>query len=452
MQRAFDVVVIGSGSAGTSAAVAASKRGRSVAVIDELPFGGTCALRGCDPKKVLVAAASVVDSAQRLAEIGTLDRAPRLDWAKLMAFKRTLTDPVPERRLATYRDAGITAISGRARFVGPQRIAVAGDEIVAERIVIASGARERHVAHGDDALLTSTDVLELERLPASLIFVGGGYISFELAHVAARAGARVTILHADPKPLAGFDPDAVEQLVALTREIGIDLQLEAPVKRVERDQDGIVAWTERDGRELSFRAEAGVLAAGRVPNIDGLDLAAGNVERTKKGISVNEYLQSTSNADVYAAGDAADGGGLPLTPVAGYEGELLAANLLDGNHIAVDFDGLASMVYTIPPLGATGLSEEAARKRGVTVDVNAGDMTAWYSTRHVVGRRAFYKTVVEKTTGRILGATIFGPHAEEQINVLALAIRNGLKHDALAGTLFAYPTGSSDLEFMTAGA
>jgi glutathione reductase (NADPH) len=449
MQRAFDVVVIGSGSAGTSAAVAASKRGRSVAVIDELPFGGTCALRGCDPKKVLVAAASVVDSAQRLGDLGIVDRVPRLDWAKLMAFKRTFTDPVPDQRLATYRDAGIAAIAGHARFVGPQRVAVAGDEIVAERIVIASGAKERHVAQGDDALLTSTDVLELERLPASLVFVGGGYISFELAHVAARAGAKVTILHADARPLAGFDADAVEQLLAVTREIGIDLQLEMPVKRVERDGNAVVAWAERGGQEVSFRAEAGVLAAGRLANIDALDLEAGTVERTKKGVRVNEYLQSTSNANVYAAGDAADGGGLPLTPVAGYEGEVLAANLLDGNHLAVDFHGLASMVYTIPPLGTTGIGEEAAKRRGLDVDVTAGDMTTWYSTRHVAGRRAFYKTVVEKKTGQILGATIFGPHAEEQINVLALAVRSGLKCDALEETLFAYPTGSSDLEYLT---
>lgn len=448
MDYTFDVAVIGSGGAGTTVAMAARERGRSVAVIEEGPFGGTCALRGCDPKKVLVATAGVVAAAQRLVDLGVLDRPPEINWSGLMRFKRTFTEPVPEQRLRSYRSAGITAITGQAQFVDRQTLRVNGELLGATRIVIATGATPRHVAKGDDVLLTSDAFLELEELPRSLVFVGGGYITFEFAHVAIRAGAQVTILHRSAHPLVGFDRDIVEKLLAVTRDIGIDVHLNTQVTRVERTKDGITIYAGQNGAAKEFKAQAGVLAAGRVPNIDRLALNAAGIEYSGRGVKVNEYFQSVSNPNVYAAGDAADGGGLPLTPVATYEGEIVAANLLDGNNRTADFSGLASMVYTIPALGSVGVTEEEARKRGIDYEVRAGDMTDWYSTRHLAARAAFYKVVLEKESQRVLGATILGPLAEDQINVLAATIRNGLRADRLTQTLFAYPTGSSDLEYM----
>lgn len=448
MDHQFDLAVIGSGSAGTTVAMAARKQGRSVAVIEEGAFGGTCALRGCDPKKVLVATAGVVEAAQRLVDLGVLHRPPEINWSELMRFKRTFTEPFPEQRLRSYGSAGIMAITGQAQFVDSQMLRVNGELLGARQIVIASGATPRHVAEGDDALLTSDAFLELEALPQSLVFVGGGYITFEFAHVAARAGAQVTILHRSAHPLAGFDPDIVERLLAMTRAIGIDVHLETPVTRVQKTDSGITIYADQRGAAKEFKAHAGVLAAGRIPNVDHLALDAGHIEYSLSGIKVNEYLQSVSNPNVYAAGDAADGGGLRLTPVAGYEGEIVAANLLDGNSRTADFSGLASMVYTIPPLGSVGITEESAQKQGIDYDIRAGDMSDWYSTRHLAARGAFYKVVLEKNTRRLLGATILGPLAEDQINVLALAIRNGLHADRLTQTLFTYPTGSSDLEYM----
>ena len=448
MNRKFDVAIVGSGSAGTTVALAARAHGRSVAVIDERPFGGTCTLRGCDPKKVLVTAADVVDAAGRLARLGVLHRAPTIQWEKLMQFKRTFTDPIPAQRLKEYEDAGAVGIHGVANFISPRAIAVNGDSIEASHFVIAAGAKTRHVAEGDDALLTSETFLDLPAMPASLLFIGGGYIAFEFAHVAARAGAKVTILHNGPQPLNGFDSEVVERLLDVTREIGIDVQLNSTVKLVERDGENVVVWVERNGERKRFAAAAGVLAAGRVPDLDQLQLDAGKVERTQHGVKVNEFLQSASNESVYACGDAADGGGLPLTPVAGYEGEIVADNIVNGNRRTAEFRGLASIVYTNPPLATVGLSEEAARKQGIGYDVQRGDMTDWYSTRHVAGRRAYYKALIEKEKRRIVGATILGPHAEAQINVLALAVRNELPTDDVAATLFGYPTGASDLEYI----
>ncbi len=448
MSKAFDLVVVGSGSAGHTAAITCRERGWSVAIVDERPFGGTCVLRGCDPKKVLVNAARVVDDAQRLVEKGILDRVPALRWSELMRFKRTFTDPMPEQRREIYEKAGIAAMHGRASFANERTLLVNGETLEAKHVVIASGAMAQHVAPGDDLLIDSEGFLDLEELPPSLIFVGGGYIAFEFAHVAARAGAKVTILHRGARPLEGFDEDGVARVAELTRRLGIDLQLGTSVTGVRKESGEIVVSAQRGGATREFRARLGVLAAGRVPNLDGLSLEHGHVARTKRGVEVNEYLQSVSNPAVYAAGDAADAGGLPLTPVAGNEGEIVAENLLEGNRRKVEFRGLTSMVYTIPPLGVTGLSEVAARERGIAFDVHQGDMLDWYSTRAVAGRAAFYKVLIEKSSGRVLGATILGPHAEEQINVLSLAIRAGIDAATLRETFFAYPTGSSDFEYM----
>ncbi len=448
--REFDVVVIGSGSAGTSAATALRAHGRSVAVVDQRPFGGTCVLRGCDPKKVLVAAARVIDDAQRYAALGILDSVPLLQWDALMHFKHTFTDPMPAQRVRELEEAGAVALHGSACFEDPQTLRIDDELVRAGNVVIASGAAPRHVATGDEALVDSEQFLDLEHLPVSLIFVGGGYIAFEFANLAARAGAKATILHRGAQPLEGFDADAVAFLLRLTREAGIEVQLEATVESVERAANGVIVHARVAGQLREFRAEAGVLAAGRVADLDALALEAGNVERSAHGVKVNAHLQSTSNPCVYAAGDAADGGGLPLTPVAGYEGEIVAKNILDGNTHTLDWSGLASMVYSMPALGVVGLSEEQARERNLDIDVRSGDMTSWYGTRHVAGRGAFYKMILEKGTRAILGAAILGPHAEEQINVLAAAIRSGVNADALVSTLFAYPTGSSDLEYMLA--
>jgi glutathione reductase (NADPH) len=397
---------------------------------------------------VLVNAARVIDAASRLRDLGIVKNAPPLSWPDLLRFKRTFTDSVPQQRLKTFMDAGITTLHGRARFEDERTMSVDGEPLGAEQFVIATGAREVHVAKGDDTLYTSETFMEIEHLPSSVLFVGGGYIAFEFAHIAARAGAQVTILHNNGHPLSGFDPDIVERLVDASRSAGITIHLDTAVVSIERDAGGIIAHAAQNGRPCTFRAQAGVLAAGRAPDLEGLALDVGRIDRTKKGVKVNEFLQSTSNPRVYAAGDAADAGGLPLTPVAGYTGDVAAQNLVSGNTRKPNFAGLATMVYTIPPMGSVGLSEAQARERGIDVDIEAGDMTDWYMTRSVAARTAYFKTVRENSTGKLLGATVLGPHAEDQINVLALAIHSSLGVQSIDETLFAYPTGASDIEYM----
>jgi glutathione reductase (NADPH) len=280
-------------------------------------------------------------------------------------------------------------------------------------------------------------------------FAGAGYISMELAHLFARAGAQVRIFHSGSPPLGGFDQEMVRLVMDVTREIGIDVRLSAPVQAVERTGNGeLVVHVREDGRDVAYGCDIAVHGAGRIPEIDDLDLSIGGVARTKKGIAVDEHLQSTSNSSVYAAGDAADGGGLPLTPVAGYDGAIVAANLLHRNTRRVDYNGLATCVFTIPPLATVGMTEQQARDRALDFDVKKGDSTQWYSSRRVAARRSAYKILVERLSGKIVGATLFGPQADEVINLFVLAIRAGIGAEVLHDALFAYPTGASDLESM----
>jgi glutathione reductase (NADPH) len=446
--RSFDLVVIGSGAAGQAAATKARAAGWSVAVIDERPFGGTCELRGCEPKKVLVEAARIVELGARMARIGVVDRAPQLRWAELMRFKRTFTDPVPQETEEKLTQAGIAVLHGHARFTNEETMEAGGEPLQARSFVIASGAKPGYVGEGEQYLLTSDDFLSLESLPESLTFIGGGYISFEFSHVAVRAGSRVRILNRGARPLAGFDTDLVDRLTGVTRELGIDLVTHADVRRISvNGKTRAVEAALPEGVKI-FEAAAAVHGAGRVPNIDALGLEAAGIDRTKRGVAVNEFLQSRSNPRVYAAGDAADADGKPLTPAASDEGRIAAENLLHGNRVSTNFSGLASICYTIPAIATVGLTQEQALQKGLDVAITSGDMTEWRSSRRLRDPAAAFKVLTEKKTRRILGAHILGAHAEEQINVFALAIREGIAADRLGDALFAFPTGSSDISYM----
>lgn len=419
-------------------------------MIDKQPFGGTCALRGCDPKKVLVGAAAAVDAGRSLSGKGVRPNGLGIDWAELMAFKRSFTDPVPERRKAAFTRDGIETFDGVARFVGPAHLAVGGEQLEATRaVVIAAGARPGELMiEGREHLVTSDQFLDLPSLPPSLTFVGGGYISFELAHVAARAGARVTILHRGRRPLAQFDPDLVDRLVARTRAAGIDVRLGAEVHAIGRSGT-LCRTTFRDERgDAIVDADLVVHGAGRVPDIDDLALSAAGVRFSGAGVHVSEYLQSVSNPMVWAAGDCSATDGPRLTPVADYEGRIVAANLLEGRHVTADYRAIPSVVFTLPPLARAGLNEAEARAKGLDVIVKHEDTARWYSSRRLGEDCSAYKVLVEKGTDRIVGAHLLGPHADETINLFALAMRNGITAGRFREMLWAYPTHGSDTPYM----
>ncbi len=449
MERKFDLVVIGTGAAGSAAAYKCRKSGWEVAIIDSRPFGGTCALRGCDPKKVLVGAAELIDWTRRMEGKGVSAKGSEIDWPSLMQFKKTFTEPVPENQERGYVKAGIAPFHGRTRFLDRTTVQVGNDRLTGRFVLIAAGAMPAVLGIPGEAYLTRSDqFLELEELPKRIVFVGGGYISFEFAHVAARAGAQVRILHRGTRPLEGFDADLVEELVKATREIGVDLHLNTAVEAVEKDGDHFVVNASSEQGKQAFAADLVVHGAGRVPEIDDLDLDKAGIAREKKGVSVNEFLQSVSNPAVYAAGDAAASGGLPLTPVASAEGHVVASNMLKGNHRKPNYSGVPTVVFTVPPLASAGLREDVARQQGLKFKVKHEDTSGWYSSRRVNLKYSGFKVLVEEDSHRILGAHLLGEHAEEVINLFALAIRSGLKADDLKTMIYAYPTSASDVSYM----
>ena len=449
MDKKFDLIAIGTGAGGSTAAYKCRKAGWEVAIIDSRPFGGTCALRGCDPKKVLVGAAELIDWNRRMGGNGISSKGIEIDWPALMRFKRTFTEPVPQNREKGYARAGIAAFHGRTRFLDKTTLQVDDDTLTGRFVLIAAGARPSTLGIPGAAHLTTSDqFLELEQLPERIVFVGGGYISFEFAHIAARAGARVQILHRGARPLEGFDPDLADRLVRATRELDVDVRINTAVEAVEKDGDHFVVKASTDGAGQSFETDRVVHGAGRVPDIDDIDLEKAGVEREKRGVTVNEYLQSVSNPAVYAAGDAAASGGLPLTPVAGMEGHVAASNMLEGNHRQPNHAGVPTVIFSIPSLASVGLREEEATKQGLKFRVKHEETSGWYSSRRVGEKYSGFKVLVEEGSDRILGAHLLGPHAEEVINVFALAIRSGLKADDLKTMIYAYPTSASDVSYM----
>lgn len=449
MTRQFDLIAIGTGSAASGVTSRCREAGWTVAIVDSRPFGGTCALRGCDPKKVLVGAAEAVDWTRRMKGRGIHAADLQIDWPELMRFKRSFTEPVTKRREDDFAKAGIAAFHGRARFAGPTTVQVGQETLEGRYVVIAAGEAPADLGiTGAEHLTTSDQFLELNELPRRLLFIGGGYIAFEFAHVAALAGSQVTVLHRGPRPLALFDPDLVDQLVERTRGLGIDLHLETEATGIEKSSAQLIVQALASGETRTFQADMVVHSAGRVPEIGDMNLDAAGIEWEKRGVRVNDFLQSVSIPAVYAAGDAAASGGLPLAPVASYEGLIVAANLLKGNHQKPNYLGIPSVVFTIPPLAAVGLSERGACEQNLKFRVKKEMTSTWYSSRRIAETYSGYKVLVEEGTDHILGAHILGSEADEVINLFALAIRSRMRATDLKHMLFAYPTSGSNMARM----
>jgi glutathione reductase (NADPH) len=443
----FDLIVLGSGVAGSTVAEKCRAAGWNVAIVDAGPYGGTCALRGCDAKKVLLGAAEAVDAVRRLAGKG-VEGEVRIDWPTLMQFKRTFTEPIPDSREQQLANAGISTFHGTARFVGPTVLEIGGERMQADRIHIATGAKPTDLSiRGAEHLTDSEHFLDLDELPERIVFLGGGYVAFELAHICASAGAKVIMVEALDRPLMGFDPDLVELLVERTRDMGIDLQLSTRVEAVETQGSGFAVQASSDAGSVTFEADMVVHSAGRIPDLAGLDLDKAGVDHDRGGIVVNEYMQSVSNPAIYAAGDVAKGAP-QLTPVASFEAHVAASNLLEGNHRRNEYPPIPSVVFTLPPLARVGVQEDEAREKGLDFEIHHELTSSWYSSKRVGEPLSGYKLLVEQDTGRILGAHLLGPRADELINLFAMAMHAGITSREIKRIIFAYPTLASDMRYM----
>jgi glutathione reductase (NADPH) len=446
VSKAYDLVVIGSGTAAQVVSYRVRAAGWSVAVIDHLPFGGTCALRGCDPKKMLISGAEAIDMARRMRGRGVIGELG-ISWPELIAFKRTFTDPVPANHERRYAERRIDAFHDKARFTGRDTIAVGEQTVQAQHVVIATGAQPVPLTfRGAEHVITSDRFLELEQLPARIVMVGGGYIAAEFSHIAARAGSKVTVLQRAERMLTRFEPELVGWLMEKFAEIGVEVRTGTAVEAIEQVDSGFHVHGRKGSEEIAIEADLVVHAAGRVPDLD-LNLSAAGIAVENGRLALNEFLQSVSNPSAYAAGDAA-AKGPPLTPVSSHDGKVVAANLLEGNRHRPDYRGVPSVAFSLPPIAAVGMSEAAARAAGLAFRVSCQNVPDWYTARRVGETVYGYKTLIEEGSGRILGAHLVGPHVDEVVNLFALAIRHDLTAEDLSQTIFAYPTGASDIGSM----
>jgi glutathione reductase (NADPH) len=321
--------------------------------------------------------------------------------------------------------------------------------VAGRHVVLATGATPVPLGiPGDELVSTSDDFLEMESMPRRIAMIGGGYVAAELSHLAARAGAQVTILQRDARLLPQFDAAVVGWLIPSFDALGITVHTGVTASSVTQTKEGLtVHATSLKGAQIAVTADLVVHAAGRRPNLAALNLAAGNVVVDQGLLKLTPGLQSVSNPRVHAAGDAA-GSGPPLTPVSSHDAKVVAANMLDGTDARPNYRGVPSVAFTVPPIAAVGLSEAEAHKKGLRFRVNVASIPKWFTARRLNEPVYGYKVLIEKGTDDILGAHLVGPGADEVINLFALAIRNGLTAGALRETMFAYPTAASDVGYM----
>jgi glutathione reductase (NADPH) len=448
METKFDLIIIGSGSAATTAAFKVLGEGKKIAVIDQKPTGGTCALRGCDPKKILVGVTDSLESAKRLRGHGISNLAGSIDWGELMAFKASFTESMSKGIEESLVKNGILVIHDRAKFTGPKSIDVDGRVLEAGQFLIASGVRAAKLDFpGSEYLIDNEGFLSMPELPKKIVFIGGGYISVEFASIARKAGSDVTIIQHSDRLLVNFDKEMVEVLTSLLVESGIRIVTSASVKEIKRSADSYSVSLSREGKDELVSADLVVHGAGREFDSDmGLDAA--QVKWSRKGVTVNAYLQSVSNPLVYAAGDSADTDGPKLTPVAVMEGHTAAENFLHGNTLKTNYTGIPTTVFTSPPLAMVGITGEEAARKNIAVTIKKGEMTNWYNSRRRGILKAFYKVILDTDSNKILGAHILGENSEEVINIFALAIRLNIDVKTLISTPFTYPSDTNDIRYM----
>lgn len=435
--KTYDAIVLGSGVAGGVVARRLNEAGRTVALLDPGPLGGTCPLRGCEPKKVLFDAVETLVRARNQQGHG-LTGGPQLIWSELVRFKNRFVDPVPDQVRRDLEDRGIDWFRAPGRFVEPDVLEAGSERLRAEHIVIGTGAVSRPLSFpGSDHVTESHAFFDLEALPRRMAVIGGGYIAFEFAHLAARAGTRVDLVVRSGRCLKYFDPELVDGLLQKSRDLGIHVHFNAPMDRID-PAEGALRVRAGDGA-VDLEADLVLHGAGRVPALDGLDLEAGGVDTGEGGIALDDRLQSVSNPRVYAVGDV-NATGPQLTPVALMEAEVVARNILEGRGETADYSGIPSVLFTHPVLTRAGLLEAECDTLGIPCEKRFEDASQWASTKRLGEDTAWVKLLIQPEDGRILGAHVMGPHAEEVINVFALAVRTRIPRSELGRVVWAYPS------------
>jgi pyruvate/2-oxoglutarate dehydrogenase complex dihydrolipoamide dehydrogenase (E3) component len=446
----YDAIVIGSGQGGNPLAKALAAAGRKTAMVEREHVGGTCINEGCTPTKTMVASGRVAYLVRRAGDYGVRTGPVAVDQAKVRERKRRIVDDWRrggERSLRKTK--GLELLMGEASFTGPQRVAVrsnGGDHlmITADLIFLNTGARPaKPTLPGFDRVptLDSTSVMELGEVPEHLLVMGGGYIGLEFGQMFRRFGSRVTIVHRGKQLLSGEDADVAEEVAKILREDGVEVILGAEAQGVAPGAGGTVDLSIGAAGASGGRILTGshlLVAVGRVPNTDRLNLAAAGVQTDRQGfVRVNERLETTAPG-VYALGDVK--GGPAFTHISYDDFRILEANLLKGGHMTTTGRLVPYTVFMDPELGRVGVSEQEARNSGRSIRVAKMPMANVARAREADEPRGLMKVVVDAASGEILGCAILGIAGGELMSVVEIAMLGRLPYTALQNAIFAHPT------------
>jgi glutathione reductase (NADPH) len=447
----YDVVVVGSGTSGQTAAFQLNEKDLNVAVIEKTDRpGGICALAGCQPKKWFYEATETIARGRHLEGKGIV-LAPKGDWAQVLEQKQQFTSGIPEGTIKNLQEAGIHFVSGEASFLDDKSLSVNGKRIQAKFFILAVGAKPMQLPiEGNEHVITSNDFLDLEALPPTICFIGGGFISFEFAHFAARLGPvkqRLVILEVADRPLGTFDAEMVGLLVKASQAEGIEVMCGVEIKAIEKHDKGFLIHTARGD---SLETDLVVNGAGRIPDIDTLSLNTAGIEYSKHGINVDANLR-TSNRRIFAIGDCVET--IQLARVADKEADVAAETILAeldlGQKSTINYGAVPAILFTYPQLGMVGQTEDSLKQDGHTYHKSFAKNLSWPTYKRVGLKHAAYKILTD-TNNLILGAHILSDQASGLINTVKQAMLNETTVEELYQQTIVspYPTRESDLSYM----
>jgi glutathione reductase (NADPH) len=438
----YDLFVIGAGSGGVRAARIAALSGARVAIAEEYRIGGTCVIRGCVPKKLLVYGAEFAQAFRDAAGFGWDVGQPTFNWAKLRDNVQTEVARLSAIYSANLAKAGVETIEQRAKITGPQSVQLAdGRVITAERILVATGGRPvLPDAPGSEHVITSNEAFLLPELPKRVLIAGAGYIALEFATIFNGLGAQTHLLYRGDKVLKGFDDHIRTHVQADMQRQGVQIHTQVIFKSIEKTPSGLVAHLSNGA---SIEADVIMAAIGRKPNIAGLGLERAGVELDAHGAIEVDRFSQTNVASIYAVGDVTNR--VNLTPVAIREGQAFADTVFNNKPTAVDHTDIATAVFSSPPVGAIGLTEKDARAKLADVHIYKTNFRPMKNILAGNEQRTLMKLIVDAASDRVVGVHIAGPEGPELIQLAAIAVKAGLTKAQWDQTVALHPTAAEEL-------
>ena len=439
----YDLFTIGAGSGGVRASRIAASHGARVAVAEEYRVGGTCVIRGCVPKKMLVYGAHFAEDLKDAQAFGWDTTGCSFDWVKLRDNVLGDVDRLNGLYRQTLENAGVEIIEQRATVTGPNEVTLAdGTKKTAKFILIATGARP-HVPDcpGNGHGITSNEAFHLDAVPRRILIAGAGYIANEFAGIFNEFGAKVTLINRSDQLLRGYDESMRDRLLQISIMKGIDFRFNAEFREISRNADGslTVAMTNHEDLEV----DCVMFATGRIPNTAGLGLENIGVELTARGaVKVDRFSKSTVE-NIYAVGDVTDR--VQLTPVAIREGHAFADTVFGNKPTSVSYDCVPSAVFSHPPIAGVGMTEGEARNKLGTIKVYQSDFRPMKNVLAGRNERSLYKMICDAADERIVGIHMIGPEAPEIMQAAAVAVKAGLTKQAFDDTVAIHPTMAEEL-------